>query len=198
MGSGPRARPALRQYCRPAYYGNQLCTHIVPLDGLDAAIDHSVMGFNRRKMEDQRRQAAEKEAAGRRATDTQVLEDAERLIDAWNERQAKRGYSCTLLVLVGTLPGLPHHECDRSAHARPPPRRGGDQSHSVAIVSVMPAERAICRPCAPVTDKHRRRNADRAYPAATRRVIDRPQRREAARRRQAGDDRAHAGRAPCS
>jgi hypothetical protein len=48
------------------------------------------MGFNRRKMEDQRRQAAEKEAAARRATDDQLLEDAERLIDAWNERQAKR------------------------------------------------------------------------------------------------------------
>ena len=48
------------------------------------------MGFNRRKMEDQRRTAAEKEAAGRRATDAQVLEDAERLIAAWNERQAKR------------------------------------------------------------------------------------------------------------
>jgi outer membrane protein OmpA-like peptidoglycan-associated protein len=48
------------------------------------------MGFNRRKMEDQRRQAAEKEAATRRATDAQVLEDAERLIAAWNERQTKR------------------------------------------------------------------------------------------------------------
>jgi hypothetical protein len=34
------------------------------------------MGFNRRKLEDQRREAAEK--------------DAERLIAAWNERQAKR------------------------------------------------------------------------------------------------------------
>ena len=34
------------------------------------------MGFNRRKMEDQRREAAEKEAASRRATDAQVLEDA--------------------------------------------------------------------------------------------------------------------------
>jgi beta-phosphoglucomutase-like phosphatase (HAD superfamily) len=51
--------------------------------------DPSIMGFNRRKMEDQRRQAAEKEAAARRATDTQVLEDAEQLIAAWNERQAK-------------------------------------------------------------------------------------------------------------
>ena len=48
------------------------------------------MGFNRRKMEDQRQRAAEREAAARRATDAQVLEDAEGLIAAWNERQAKR------------------------------------------------------------------------------------------------------------
>ena len=48
------------------------------------------MGFNRRKMEDQRRDAAEKEATTRRATDAQLLEDAERLIADWNERQAKR------------------------------------------------------------------------------------------------------------
>jgi hypothetical protein len=34
------------------------------------------MGFNRRKMEDQRRQAAEKEAAARRAIDAQVLEES--------------------------------------------------------------------------------------------------------------------------
>jgi hypothetical protein len=41
-----------------------------PLDRTSAAIEHqAIMGFNRRKMEDQRRQAAEKEAAGRRATD---------------------------------------------------------------------------------------------------------------------------------
>jgi hypothetical protein len=33
------------------------------------------MGFNRRKMEDQRREAAEKEAATRRATGAQVLEE---------------------------------------------------------------------------------------------------------------------------
>jgi hypothetical protein len=48
------------------------------------------MGFNKRKMEDRRRQAAEKEAAARRATEKQILEDAERLVAAWNERQAKR------------------------------------------------------------------------------------------------------------
>jgi beta-phosphoglucomutase-like phosphatase (HAD superfamily) len=48
------------------------------------------MGFNKRKLQDQQREAAEREAAARRATDAQVLEDAERLIAAWNERQAKR------------------------------------------------------------------------------------------------------------
>jgi hypothetical protein len=47
------------------------------------------MGFNRRRMEDQRRDAAGKEAVTRRATDALVLEDAERLIAACNERQAK-------------------------------------------------------------------------------------------------------------
>jgi type VI protein secretion system component VasF len=51
---------------------------------------HRAMGFNRRKMKDARRQLAEKEAAARRATEAQVLEDAERLVAAWNERQAKR------------------------------------------------------------------------------------------------------------
>jgi hypothetical protein len=48
------------------------------------------MGFNRRKLEDQRRDAAAKEATARRATDAQVLEDVERLFAAWNERQAIR------------------------------------------------------------------------------------------------------------
>jgi hypothetical protein len=62
---------------------------IAPVDRCVEQTDTAV-GFNRRKMEDQRRQAAEKVAAARRATDAQVLEDAERLIGAWNERQSKR------------------------------------------------------------------------------------------------------------
>jgi hypothetical protein len=80
------------------------------------------MGFNRRKLEDQRREVAEKEAANRRATDAQVLEDAERLIAAWNERQGQaNAYAllphhrccnyCGVLVSVGALPRVPHHQC---------------------------------------------------------------------------------------
>jgi hypothetical protein len=40
-------------------------------------------------MENERRNAAEKEAAARRRTDPQVHSDAEWLITAWNERQSK-------------------------------------------------------------------------------------------------------------
>jgi hypothetical protein len=89
------------------------------------------MGFNRRKMEDQRRQVAEKEAAARRATDAQVLEDAERLIAAWNGRQAKRMpmlFSPTIGAAVTAgywflwvRCRLPHYKRDRPAHARPSP-----------------------------------------------------------------------------
>ncbi len=48
------------------------------------------MGFNRRKIQADRKAKADAEASARRANDAQVLEDAERLIGAWNERQARR------------------------------------------------------------------------------------------------------------
>lgn len=68
-------------------------------------------------MQDNRKAKAELEAAARRATDGQVLEDVERLIGVRNERQAKRtpllfaptigaAIAFAALVLVGTLPGL--------------------------------------------------------------------------------------------
>jgi hypothetical protein len=47
-------------------------------------------GFNRRKMEDDRRRLAQKQAAERRATDPQIVEDAARVVAAWNERREKR------------------------------------------------------------------------------------------------------------
>ena len=53
------------------------------------------------------RAVAEKEAAARRAADTQVLEDAERLIGAWNERQAKR-MPMLFLPTIGTAIAARH------------------------------------------------------------------------------------------
>jgi hypothetical protein len=49
------------------------------------------MGFNRRKVEADRKAQADAEAVTRRASDAQMFgEDAERLIGAWNDRQARR------------------------------------------------------------------------------------------------------------
>ena len=47
-------------------------------------------GLQSPQIGNERRRVAEKEAAARRATDAQILEDAERLIAAWNERQEER------------------------------------------------------------------------------------------------------------
>src|ERR1700733_14078114 len=62
----------------------------------------------------------------RRATDAQVLEDADRLIGAWNERQANRmpmlfsppsaPPSPPAIGFCGCAVRLPDHQCDRLAH----------------------------------------------------------------------------------
>jgi hypothetical protein len=48
------------------------------------------MGFNRRKIEADRKARTDADAATRRATGPQIKDDAERLILDWNERQARR------------------------------------------------------------------------------------------------------------
>ena len=53
-----------------------------------ATADYPAMGFNKRKMDDRRRKAAEQEAAARRALGPQIIEDLVKLVEAWNARQA--------------------------------------------------------------------------------------------------------------
>ena len=103
------------------------------------------MAFDKRKMEDARKTEADKETAGRRATDAQVLEDAERLIADWNERQANRmpmlfaptigAASRPALVAMGAVSGLPRRQCDRPAHPRPSSRCSDHEPYSGAVVS---------------------------------------------------------------
>jgi len=108
------------------------------------------MGFNRRKMEDQRRQAAEKEAAARRATDAQVLEDAERLIAAWNVRQAKRMpmiFSPTIGAAI-----VSHHwylwvRCPACRTTNAIDLRTLDRHRDAAVTSLIPS--LSCRSCRP-------------------------------------------------
>jgi hypothetical protein len=66
------------------------------------------MGFNRRKMEAERKAKADAEAAARRATDAQVLQDAERLIGAWNERQSRR-MPLLFAATIGAALAARHH-----------------------------------------------------------------------------------------
>jgi hypothetical protein len=47
------------------------------------------------------------------------------------------------LVPVGTLPGVPNDQRNRLAHARRSRRRRGDEPRSRAVMSIVPAKRAI-------------------------------------------------------
>jgi beta-phosphoglucomutase-like phosphatase (HAD superfamily) len=105
------------------------------------------MGFNRRKLEDQRRDAAEKVAAIRRATDAQVLEDAERLIAAWNERQAKRMpilFSPTIGAAVKAGYWFVWVRCPVCRTINAIDLRGLDRHPDAAVTSLIPA--LSCRP----------------------------------------------------
>jgi hypothetical protein len=108
------------------------------------------MGFNKRKMEDQRRQAAEKEAAARRAIDAQVLEDAERLIAAWNERQAKRMpmlFSPTIGAAIRAGCWFLWVRCPACRTTNAIDLRTLDRHRDAAVTSLIPA--LSCRSCRP-------------------------------------------------
>jgi hypothetical protein len=111
------------------------------------------MGFNRRKMEDQRRQAAEIEAAECRATDVQVLEDAERLIDAWNERQAKRMpmlFSPMIGAAITARYWFLWVRCPACRTTNAIDLRTLDRHRDAAVTSLIPALSCrLCRPTAP-------------------------------------------------
>jgi hypothetical protein len=108
------------------------------------------MGFNRRKMEDERRRAAEKEAVGRRATDTRLLEDAERLIAAWNKRQAKRMpmlFSPTIGAAIAARYWFLWVCCPACRTINTIDLRTLDRHRNAAVTSLIPA--LSCRSCRP-------------------------------------------------
>ena len=108
------------------------------------------MGFNRRKMEDRRRQAAEKEAAERRATDAQVLEDAERLIAAWNDRQAKHMpmlFSPTIGAAITAGYWFLWVRCPACRTTNAIDLRTLDRHRDAAVTSLIPS--LSCRSCRP-------------------------------------------------
>jgi hypothetical protein len=108
------------------------------------------MGFNRRKMEDQRRQVTENDAAARRATDAQVFEDAERLIAAWNERQTKRMpmlFSPTIGAAITAGYWFLWVRCPACRTTNAIDLRTLDRHRDAAVTSLIPA--LSCRSCRP-------------------------------------------------
>jgi hypothetical protein len=108
------------------------------------------MGFNKRKMEDQRQQVAEKEAAARRATGAQVLEDAERLIAGWNERQAKRMpmlFSPTIGAAITAGYWFLRVRCPACRTTNAIDLRTLDRHRDAAVTSLISA--LSCRSCRP-------------------------------------------------
>ena len=103
------------------------------------------MGFNRRKMEAERKAKADAEAAARRATDAQVLQDAERLIGAWNERQSRRIFY-DRRGARGPAP-FPMALCPACRTTRDVDLRALNRHRDAAVTSLIPS--LSCRSCRP-------------------------------------------------
>src|SRR5262249_15950814 len=108
------------------------------------------MGFNRRKLEAEQKANADAAAANRRATDAQVLEDAERLIGAWNERQTKRVpmlLSPTIGAAVTAGYWFLWVRCPACRTTNAIDLRGLNSHADAAVSSLIPA--LSCRSCRP-------------------------------------------------
>src|SRR5260370_4171934 len=108
------------------------------------------MGFNRCRLEAERKARADVEAGARRATDAQVLEDAERLITAWNERQTKRMpmlFSPTIGAAITADYWFLWIRCPACRTANAIDLRTLDRHRDAAVTSLIPA--LSCRSCRP-------------------------------------------------
>ena len=108
------------------------------------------MGFNRRKMEDERRRAAEKKAAQQRATDPQIMEDAERLVALWNERQKQQMpmlFSPTIGAAIAAGYWFLWVRCLACRTINAIDLRTLDRHHDAAVMSLIPV--LSCRSCRP-------------------------------------------------
>jgi hypothetical protein len=117
------------------------------------------MGFNRRKIEADRQATAAAEVAARRATDAQVLEDAERLIAAWNERQTRRMpmlFSPTIGAALAARFWFLWVRCPACRTTQSIDLRALDRHHDAAVTSLIPSLSCrSCRPNAPFAELER-------------------------------------------
>jgi hypothetical protein len=108
------------------------------------------MGFNRRKIEAERKAKADAEAEAKRATNAQVLGDAETLIAAWTDRQAKR-MPMLFTPSIGAAIAARHWflwvRCPACRTINAIDLRTLDRHRDAAVTSLIPA--LSCRSCRP-------------------------------------------------
>jgi hypothetical protein len=129
-------------------------------------------------MEARRAAAAEKEAAAKRATEAQVLEDAGRLVAAWNERQTKRMpmlFSPTIGYALKARHWFLGVCCPACRTTRAVDLRTLDRHPWSAVSSLIPALSCrACRPHAPFAEVVRLSDksiADELHEQHTRRAL---------------------------
>jgi hypothetical protein len=108
------------------------------------------MGFYRRKMDDERRREAEKQAAAKRALDPQVRADALRFVTEWNERQAQRGpllFSPTIGAAVAAQHWYLWVRCPGCCCTQSVDLRRLDWHPDAMVTSLIP--KLSCRNCRP-------------------------------------------------
>src|SRR5271155_1904509 len=119
------------------------------------------MGFNKRRMESERAAVAAVEAEARRALGPQVLEDAERLVAAWNERQAKRMpmlFSPTIGAAITARYWFLWVRCPACRTINAIDLRTLDRHRATAVTGLISALSCrSCRPNAPFAELVRRR-----------------------------------------
>jgi hypothetical protein len=138
------------------------------------------MGFNRRKLDDERRRAAEKKAAEQRATDPQIMADAERLVAVWNERQQRHMpmlFAPTIGAAIAAGYWFLWVRCPACRTINAIDLRGLDRHHDAAVTSLIPALSCrSCRPNAPFAELvrlSRKSIADEMREEHRRRMIER-------------------------
>jgi hypothetical protein len=108
------------------------------------------MGFNKRKMEDRRRKAAEQEAAARRALGPQIIGDSVKLVEAWNARQAAHMpmlFSPTIEAAITAGYWFLRARCPACRTTGDVDLRKLDWHRGAAVTALTPA--LSCRSCRP-------------------------------------------------
>jgi hypothetical protein len=113
-------------------------------------VDDAAVGFNRRKMEADRKARADAEAAAARSTNADVLADAEALIATWNGRQARRMPLLFAPTIGAALVARQHFlwvYCPACRTTRDIDLRTLDRHREAAITSLITL--LSCRSCRP-------------------------------------------------